>query len=128
MIGLFSIFGRADSLKALDQALRAFGMHPRTVPEAVKLATVKILQNETDAKAKPPEAAYTSAAELLGYCILGRDQFIASNTLEEAERAEVRLEAAIAAGDGPDASLILLALHSGVISPGIADRFYVETD
>lgn len=127
MLGLLDIFGRAESLKSLDLALREFDVHPRIVPEAVKLATVRLLKNASGADSERPDVAYTSAAELLSYCLLGPDQFVASNTLNAAKRAEHRLEKAIAAGNGLDVDLILLALHSGVIHTKIADRFDVET-
>lgn len=126
MLGLFGIFGRAESLKAIDQALRDIDVHPRTVPEAVKLATVRLMQQESGAASKLRDADYTRAAELLGYSILGPDQFLASNTIDAANRTDFRLEAAIAAGDGLDANLILLALHSGIIHTSIADRFDTE--
>ena len=127
MIGLFGIFGRAESLKALDQALREFDVHPRAVPEAVKLAALKLLQKAPGASAKLNNADYARASELLSYTILGHDQFVASNSLGVADRVERRLDAAIAAGDDLDANLILLALHSGIIHTTIADRFDIET-
>ena len=128
MIGLFGIFGRAESLKALDQALREFDVHPRMVPEAVKIATVKLLQTASRAASKLRDADYTNASELLGYAILGHDQFVASNSFDVANRAERRLEAAITAGDDLDANLILLAHHSGIIHPSVSDRFDIETN
>ncbi len=127
MLGLFGIFGRSERLQALDQALRVFDVHPRTVPEALKLATIKLLQKASGASSKPSDADYSNAAELLGYAILGPDQFVASNSLADANRAELRLEAAIEAGDDHDANLILLAMNAGVLHPTIADRFEVET-
>ena len=127
MLGLFNLFGRSDDLKALDQALREAGVHPRTVPEAVKLTTVRLLKETRGAGARIPDAAYAEAAQLLGYCMLGPNQFVASNSVREAEAVEHRLDAAIDLGSGLDAKLILLALHSGVIVSEIADRFDVET-
>lgn len=126
MLGLFNLFGRSDDLKALDQALREAGVHPRTVPEAVKLTTVRLLKEARGAGARIPDAACAEAAQLLGYCMLGPNQFVASNTSREAEAVEHRLEA-IDLGTGLDAKLILLALHSGLIVSEIADRFDVET-
>lgn len=128
MLGLFHLFGRSPELKALDHALREAGLHPRGVPEAVKLTAVRLLKEEAIADARSRDAGYDDAAQLLGYCMLGRDQFIASNSLRTADRVEHRVEAAIAAGDSLDAKLVLLALHSGVIASEIADRFDVETD
>lgn len=127
MFGLFQLFGRSRDLKALDHALREAGLHPRTVPEAVKITAVRLLKQHSSAGAGLAEADYKEAAQLLGYCMLGHDQFIASNGICAAERAEDRLDAAIAAGDSLDARVVLLALHSGVIVSEIADRFEVET-
>lgn len=127
MLGLFGIFGRAESLKALDQALREFDVHPRIVPEAVKLATVRLLRNASGAASKLRDADVARAAEQLAYAILGPDQFVASNTLDAAKRAEDRVDRAIAAGEGLDASLLFLALHSGIIHDKVADRFEIET-
>ena len=126
MLGLFHLFGRSPDLKALDRALQGAGLHPRTVPEAVKLTTVRLLKEGTSSGASLPEGDYNAAAQLLGFCMLGRDQFIASNSVRAAEHVEHRLDEAIAAGDSIDAKLILLALHSGMIVSEVADRFDVE--
>jgi hypothetical protein len=126
MLGLLNLFGRSAALKALDHALRESGLHPLVVPEAVKLTVVRLLKEEGVTGARPREAAYGEAAQLLAYCMLGRDQFIESNSVHAADRAEDRVEAAIAAGASLDAKLILLALHSGVIAREIAERFDVE--
>ena len=126
MLGFLGIFGRAESLKSLDRAFREFDVHPRTVPEAVKLAAVRLLQQTPSATPKLNDVDYKGVAELLGYAMLGHDQFIACNGMSEAQRAQHRLEGAIAAGEGLDAELILLALHSGIIHPAIADRFEIE--
>jgi hypothetical protein len=128
MLGLFNFFGRAESLKALDQALREFDVHPDIVPEAVKLTTIKIMQNASGADYVFRDSDYEKAAALLSYSILGQDQFVASNTLAAAELTEQRLEEAIVAGDSIDAKLILLAVHSGIIHPSMADQIESEED
>ncbi len=126
MFGLFNLLGRAEGLKALDRALREFDVHPQTVPEAVKLATSRLMKTASDREYVLGDADYKRAAELLSYAILGPDQFVASNDLAAAQTAEQRIDDAIAAGDGIDAELMLLALHSGVIHSTIADRFDIE--
>ena len=73
------------------------------------------------------DAAYTEAGQLLSYCMLGQEQFVASKGVSEAEDVERRLDTAISAGTGLDAKLILLALHACVIVPEVVDRFDVET-
>ncbi|MFT6271818.1 MAG: hypothetical protein ACI9AQ_001959 [Dinoroseobacter sp.] len=120
MFGLFSLFGRTT---ALDSALREAGIHPVLVPEAVKLTIIRMHKREAGDRRTEP--SYAEAVDLLAYCMLGRAEFIESNNLPAADRAEDRIEAAIDAGDSADAKLILLALHSGVITDEIADQFDV---
>ena len=43
-LGLFGVFGRSGDLRALDDALRAAGMHPALAPEAVKIAALNLLK------------------------------------------------------------------------------------
>jgi hypothetical protein len=69
---------------------------------------------------------YADAAQLLASCMLGRDQFIASNSLHGADQSDLRVEHALIAGESADAKLILLAMHSGVIDPSVAERFVVK--
>lgn len=128
MLGLFNVFGRAESLKSLDQAFREFDVHPRLVPEAVKLTTIRIMQKASDADYVLCDADYQRAAALLSYSILGSDQFVASNSLTAANLAEQRLEDAIAVGDSVDAKLLLLAVHSGIIHPSMSDLIDSEED
>ena len=122
MFSIFDIFGRSASVKALEHALREAGLHPLLLPEAVKLTILQI-QKKDRTTADP---AHDDAAQLLAYCMLGREQFIESNNLDAADRVEARFEAAIAEGDSRDAKIILLALHAGLIAPDIADRIDVE--
>jgi len=126
MFGLFALFGRSAAMKALDHALREAGLHPLVVPEAVKITIMRLHKQEPGAEASLREATYGDAAQLLAYCMLGRDQFIASNSVHAADRADLRVEHALLAGDSIDAKLILLALHSGIVAPSIAERLEVE--
>lgn len=128
MFSLFNLFGRSAALKAVDRALRAAGLHPALVPEAVKLTILRLHRNEAEIKTGPGQAAFDEAAQLFAYCVLGRDQFIEGNNVPAADRAERRLRCAIAAGDTLDAQIILLAHHAGLIAPDIADRIDVEKD
>jgi hypothetical protein len=125
MFGLFNLFGRSRELEALDLALREAGPHPRTVPEAVKLTALRLLRD--GGGAADAATARREAAELLAFCMLGRSQFVASNSLAAADSAEARLERAVAAGDGRDARLVLLAAHAGLLHPEIAERVEVES-
>jgi hypothetical protein len=70
-LGLFGVFGRSEDLRALDQALRAAGLHPALIPEAVKLTVLNVLK---DARGEDPSLKdYGETAVLLGYCALGRE-------------------------------------------------------
>ncbi len=91
MLGLFGIFGRSYELQRLDQALLGVGLHPRLVPKAVKLTTLKLLG---EAGAGPHPASYAAAAGLLGYCVLGAQGFTECNDPSLTEAVEVRLAAA----------------------------------
>ncbi len=118
MLGLFGIFGRSHELQRLDQALRGVGLHPQLVPEAVKLTTLKLLG---EAGADP--FSYAAAAELLGYCVLGAQGFTECNDPSLTEAVEVRLAAALEAGDNLDARIVLLTLHASVIQPSVVERY-----
>ena len=124
MLRFFNLFGQSTALNALDDALRAAGLHPVLVPDAVKLTVIRLHKEE--ARARGPDAAYGEAAQLLAYCMHGRETFIESNGTHAADRAEHRLEVAIDAGDSLDAKLVLLALHSALIAPEVAERFDIE--
>ena len=121
MLGLFGIFGRSHKLQRLDQALRDVGLHPRLVPDAVKLTTLKLLE---EAGADP--ASYVATAELLGYCVLGARGFTECNDPSLTESVEARLAAATEAGDTLDARLVLLTLHANVVQPSVVERYGLE--
>ena len=124
MLGLFGIFGRSHDLRRLDQALLGVGLNPRLVPEAVKLTTLKLL-GEAGAGRDP--ASYAAAAELLGYCVLGAQGFTECNDPSVTEAVEVRLAAALDAGDNLDARVVLLTLHANVIEPSVVERYGLRT-
>jgi hypothetical protein len=125
MIRVIDMFlGRSTAMRALDEALRAAGMHPLLVPEPVKLTVIQITKKH--AARQTQEAAFADAALLLAYCILGHEQFADSNSSEEAGRADQRVEAALEDGKTLDTKLILLALHAGLISPEISDRIEID--
>lgn len=125
MLGFLGIFGRSHELQRLDQAVRAVGLHPRLVPEAVKLTTLKLLK-EAGSGASPSRRAYDAASEMLGYCMLGPQGFTEANDLRLTEATEARLDAALEAGDSLDARLVLLALHAGVIQVQVVERYRLK--
>jgi hypothetical protein len=123
---MLGVFGRSGDLRALDQALRAAGLHPSLVSDAVKLTVLNSLK---DAKGEDPSAKdYGETAALLGYCMLGRGAFAAAHGELAASEAEHRIEAALEAGDGFDASLILLALHAAIIHPAVKETYQLDSE
>ncbi len=123
MLGFLGIFGRSREQQRLDQAVRAVGLHPVLVPEAVKLTILKLLG---EARANPDPRPYTAAAELLGYCLLGAQGFTECNDPSLTEAVEVRLAVALEAGDSLDARVVLLTLHARVIQPSVVERYGLE--
>ncbi len=121
MFGFFGIFGRSHELQRFDRALRGVGLHPRLVPEAVKLTTLKLL-GEAGRDPNP----YDAVAELLGYCMLGARGFTECNGPSLTEAVETRLAAALETGDSLDARVVLLTLHAGVIQPSVVERYGLE--
>ena len=117
-----ALFGRSREVRRLDDALRAAGLHPALVPDAVKIATLKLL-TEAGHGGSPDLAACTLAAELLAYCALGDHDFAEERGRIAARAAEVRLEAALEAGDSLDARLVLLTLHAGIVRNSLIDRY-----
>ncbi len=125
-LGFLGVFGRSEDLRALDKALRGFDLHPALVPDAVKLTVLNLLK---DARGEDPSPQdYHAAAALLGYCALGREAFAAANGEPSAAAAERRIDAALEAGDGLDASLILLALQAAIIHPGVKEAYQLESE
>jgi hypothetical protein len=125
-LGLFGIFGRARELRELDQALRALDVHPRLVPEAVKLAMISLLQDHS-AGGNPAPQAYRAAAEIVGYCIMGPAAFAAIDYPELVIDVEQRIERALEFPSTLDAKLVLLTLHAGVIQQSVVDLFQLES-
>ncbi len=125
-LGLFGIFGRSQDLRRLDQALRSVDVHPRLVPEAVKLTIVNLLKDHAIGKEPAPQS-YRAAAELVGYCMIGAEPFAGANDVHLALQVEGRIDAAMLSGDSLDAQLILLTLHAAVIQPSVVDRYDRES-
>ena len=125
-IGFFGMFGRSGDLRRLDDAFRAIDVHPRMVPEAVKL-TIASLLREHAADAEADAASTKAAAEIVGYCLIGGNAFAGANDADLAADVERRIEAALVAGTSLDAKLVLLALHAGIMQPSVRDAFQLES-
>lgn len=122
MIFFSALFGRSREVRRLDDALRTAGLHPALVPDAVKITTLKLL-NEGGHGNSPDLPACTLAAEMLAYCALGDHGFGKGRGPGAARTARARLEGALEVGDSLDARLVLLALHAGIISGSLIDRY-----
>jgi hypothetical protein len=118
---MFALFGPSREMQSLNDALRAAGVHPRTIPDAVKITTLKQLK-EANGGAPPDSGAIGRAADLLGYCVLGPQAYAAKNGSERITAVEERLNAAIESGVGLDARLILLTLHAGLTHRELIER------
>jgi hypothetical protein len=125
-IGLFGIFGRSSDLRQFDQALRSVDLHPRFVPEAVKLTLVKMLKDHAIG-AEPAPQSYRAAAEIVAYCMLGADAFASANDSQLHNQVERRIEKALESETSLDAQLVLLTLHAKVIQPSVVHAFKLES-
>ena len=124
-LGFLGMFGRSSDLRELDAALRTFDLHPALVPEGVKLTIVNLMKDHWPND--PPSQAYPPVALLFGYCIAGPEVFTQANGHDLMLEAEQRIEAALEAGDGFDAEIVLLALHAKLINPDVVERFELST-
>lgn len=125
-IGFFGLFGRSAELRELDKALRSVDLHPNLVPEAVKLAAVNLLREQSPDRELAP-ASYRAAAEIIAYCMTGAEAFASANDAKLAAEVEGRIEAALDPGTSLDAKLVLLTLHARVIQPSVVADFGLES-
>jgi len=125
-IGFMGVFGRSHDLREFDKALRSVDLHPKLVPEAVKLTVCALLKDQANSD-DPPAEAYRPAAEIVAYCMIGANGFAGANDADLTLAVEQRIEAALEAGDSLDAQLVLLVLHARVVQPSVVDRFGLES-
>jgi hypothetical protein len=126
-LGLFGVFGRSEDLRQLDRAFRSVDLHPRLVPESVKLTVVNLLKDHAIG-AEPAPQAYRAAAEIVGYCMIGAEAFAAVNDSQLAQQVEGRIEKALESGASLDAQFVLLTLHAKVIQPSVVDAFGLSAE
>lgn len=126
-LGFLGRFGRAADLRQLDAALRAVDLHPALVPEGVKLTIVNMMKDAWPEQ-EPPADAYPPIASLFAYCLVGPGIFLDANGEAFLADAEARIEAALEAGQGLDADLILLSLHARLASPEVVERFGLSAE
>ena len=121
MFSFSALFGRSREVRRLDDALRAAGLHPNLVPDAVKIASLRLLK-EAGHGGSPDLEACAEAAGMLAYCLLGDQGFGEENGAAGARALKARLEA----GDSFDARLVLLTLHAGLTQGALADRYQLH--
>lgn len=126
-LGFLGRFGRSEDLRRLDAALRSFDLHPALVPEGAKLAIVNMMKDAWPEQEPPPDA-YPPVAALFAYCLVGPNLFTEANGEALLADTEARVEAALDAGEGMDADLILLALHAKLASPKVIARFDLSAE
>jgi len=126
-LGFFGVFGRSADLRELDRALRAVDLHPAAVPEGVKLTIVNLMKDEWP-DTEPPTEAYLPIAGLFAYCVVGREPFLSANGDERLADVEARIEAAANGGESLDAQLVLLAIHSRLVSEDVVERFGLSAE
>ena len=124
--GLFGVFGRSYDLRQFDKSLRSIDLHPALVPEAVKLTAVNLLKDHA-VDDEPEPHAYRTAAEIVGYCMIGAHAFASANSIDLAQEVERRIEAALDRAGSLDAQLVLLTLHAKIIQPSVVDAFGLES-
>ena len=125
-LGLFGIFGRSADLRQMDQALRSVDVHPRLVPEAVKLTAVALLKDHAIGPEPAPQA-YPAAAEIIAYCMIGPEAFTGANGDDRTHAVARRIEAALDKPEGLDAQLVLLMLHAKIIQPSVVHQFQLDS-
>ena len=125
-LGLFGIFGRSSDLRQLDQALHAVDVHPRLVPEAIKLTVVNLLKDYAIGDEPAPQA-YRAAAEIVGYCMIGAEALGRANGPDVTARTERRIEAVIGSGVSLDAQLVLVTMYAGVTQPSVIEQFQLRS-
>ncbi len=125
-LGVFGIFGRSPRLRQLDQAFRANDLHPRLVPEAVKLTIISLLEDHATG-AEPAPQAYAAAAEIVSYCMLGAGAFVSEDEPERLAAIERRIDRALEFTSTLDAKLLLLTLHARIIQPSVVEQFGLES-
>ena len=110
----------------MDQALRSVDIHPKLVPEAVKLTAVALFKDHAIGPEPAPQS-YRAAAEILAYCMIGPDGFVSANGDDANHAVERRIEAALDNPESLDAQLVLLTLHAKIIQPSVVHQFELNS-
>jgi len=128
ILSVFGIRGRPKEVHQLEDALSALGLHPKRVPDSVKLAAVKLMKEAEGGAMADAEVSYARAAPLLVYCMLGIDDYTTANGAGDTAAAEFRLRHAIESGESLDARLAMLTVIANVVHPAIIEEFDLQVD
>ena len=121
--GFLGRFGRSSDLRYLDTALEEFRLHAGAVPDGVKMVAVSLMAEDGS---EPQPAAYLPVGALMALAVYGADGFARLNGPDASAAALARLERALEKGEGLDASLILLMLHSKLLHQSLKDEYGIE--
>lgn len=124
--GFLGLFGRSEDLRRIDAALREVGLHRAVVPEGAKLALSNLIKDA--AGDEPHVEVYPHAVRLLAYCMLGPDGFADANGVAALDEMQSRVDEAIAAEEGADAAIVLLAHHAGLLQPSVVARHGISVE
>lgn len=125
--GFLGRFGRSADLQAFDEGLRQCDVHPAQIVDGVKLAAVRLVQKQSRSDSLP-DGIYRDAAALTAFCIQGEARMVELVGAEAAQNLAQRIENAADRPNSLDAELILLALHAGLVAPGVAAEFGLSVE
>jgi len=84
---------------------------------------MKLLKDAADG-GSPDQSAFDAAGALIGYCILGPDEFGEINGAWRTAPVQDRLVAAFVNGERSlDEDLVLLMFCAGLVHPDVVDRY-----
>ncbi|MCR9221250.1 MAG: hypothetical protein NXI21_13585 [Alphaproteobacteria bacterium] len=111
-------------MRHLDDDLRAAGLHPALVSDAVKMTVIRLLKT-AHGDAGPHVA---DAAALVAYCTLGPGPYAEANGTDLTQAVERRLHKAVAEESSLDAQIVLLTIHADIIHPDVVEGFGLDVD
>lgn len=123
--GFLGRFGRSADLRYLDAALEEFRLHSGVIPDGVKMVAVSLMAEDGS---EPEPAAYSPVGALMALSFYGAEEFARLNGPEATGVTLTRLEIALEKGEGLDASIILLMLHSGLLHQSLREEYGIEAD
>ncbi len=127
------LFGKSREVRDLDRCLHQMGLNSHAVNDATKFTICKWIreivpaQQAVEAKDRQRADLQRAAAELLAYCVLGRDDFADANSPDLAQAQEARILEATEGQNDFDAGIVMLALHANIADPEIAARVEIDS-